>query len=182
MRWVTVFALGLAALALAGCGGSNNASSNTTTTTTETTTTTSGSSTTTTGGQTTTDTTTTTTETSGSTPNFASGKCKDLAAAAAKIGQDMNASSASGNLQDVAKEFQAFVSVVPSEIKGDVQTMADAFTAYANALKGIDLTSGKTPSAADLVKMQAALKSFDQQKVQAASQHLQAWTTKNCGG
>ena len=47
-------------------------------------------------------------------------------------------------------------------------------------LKGVDFTSGQTPSAADLQKIQAAAKSFDQKKVQAASQHLDAWTRKNC--
>jgi hypothetical protein len=175
MRWLMVFAVGLAGLALAGCGGgSNNASSNTTTT--ETTTTTAAE---TTGGHT----TTTTTEAGGSTtPNFASGKCRDLAAAVAKISQQFGASAAGGNPQDAAKEYQAFVDIAPSEIKGDVQTIADAMTKYANALKGVDLSSGQTPSAADLQKIQAAAKSFNQAKLQAAGQHISAWTKKNCGG
>ena len=69
---------------------------------------------------------------------------------------------------------------VPSEIRGDVQTIADAFTKYANALKGVDLSSGQTPSAADLAKIQNALKSFNQAKLQAAEAHIQAWTQKNC--
>jgi hypothetical protein len=174
MRWLMVFAVAIAGVALAGCGGSNNASSNTTTETT----------TTTTAADTTTGTTTTSSDTttsgSATTPNFASGKCKNLAEAAQKIGQDMSASSASGNLQDVAQEFQKFVDIVPSEIKSDVQTLADAFSKYADALKGVDLTSGKTPSAADLQKVQSALKSMDVQKVQTAEQHLEAWTQQNC--
>jgi len=92
----------------------------------------------------------------------------------------VSASGASGNLQDVAKEFQAFVNTVPSEIKGDVQTIANAFTAYANALKGVHFTAGQTPSAADLQKLQAALKSVDQPKLQAAEKNVEAWTKKNC--
>jgi len=173
MRWITIFAVPVAAVALASCGGgSNNANSNTSTTTTTTTTT---------SGQTTTSTTTTTTAASGSTtPSFASGKCRDLAQSAAKIGQDFSANGANANLDTAAKEFQAFVAIVPSEIKGDVQTVADAFTAYAKALQGVHFTAGQVPSAADLEKMQAALKSFNQQKVQAAEQHIQAWTQKNC--
>ena len=168
MRWVMIFAVGLAALGLAGCGGSNNASSNTTTTETTTTT------------QATTTTAATTTGVT-TTPNFASGKCKDLAASAQKIGQDFSAAAGgTGNLDTAAKEFQAFVDAVPSEIKPDVQTLADAFTAYANALKGVHLTAGQTPSAADLQKLQAATKSFDVQKVQAAEAHLTAWTKTNC--
>lgn len=173
MRWLMVFAVGLAGLALAGCGGgSNNASSSTTSETTTTTTATTTPVTTTSGG--------TTTSALSNTPNFTSGKCKNLAGAAQKIGQDLSASGTSGNLQDVAKEFQQFVDAVPSEIKPDVQTLADAFTTYANALKGVDLTSGQTPSAGDLQKMQQALKSLDVQKVQTAERHLEAWTRKNC--
>ena len=170
MRWLMVAAVGLAGLALAGCGGggSNNASSSTTN---ETTTTTAAE--TTTGAA-------TTTPGSVTTPNFASGKCRDLATSAQKIAQDFSASGAgNGNLNDAAKEFQAFVKVVPSEIRGDVQTIADAFTKYADALKGVDLSSGQ-PSAGDLQKIQAALKSFNQAKLQAAEQHIQAWTQKNC--
>jgi hypothetical protein len=175
MRWMSICAVGLVAIALAGCGGSKSASSTTTTTTTETSagsTTTNASTTTTTAGSTTTE--------ASSTPVFASGKCKDLSAAAAKIGQDVTASSKAGNLEDAAKEFNAFVAVVPSEIKGDVQTIADAFAAYAKAMKGVNLTSGQVPSAADLQKMQAAVKSFNQKKLQVAEQHITAWTTKNC--
>lgn len=165
-------ALATLALAAAGCGGSSKSASETTSTSTSTTTTTTSSST---------ESTSTTTEASGSTaPIFASGKCRDLAASAAKIGQDMNASGASGNLQNAAKEFQAFVAIVPSEIKGDVQTMADAFMKYADALKGIHFSAGQTPSVADLQKVQAALKSVDQQKVTAAEAHIAAWAKKNC--
>lgn len=175
MRWVTIFAVGLAAIALAGCGGSSSSTTTTTTTTTET----SAASTTSTESTT----SATTTEASGSTiPNFASGKCKDLAASASKISQQFGASSATGNLQNAAKEFQAFVAIAPSEIKGDVQTIADAMTSYANAMKGIDLKSGQVPSAADLQKIAAASKSLNQAKLQAAEQHIAAWTQKNCGG
>ena len=169
-RAITVFALAAFVLAVAGCGGSNKSASGTTTTTT--TTTTEETSTTAEG---------TTTEASGATtPNFASGKCKSLAQSAAKIGQDLSASGQNGNLQDVAKEFQAFANTVPSEIKGDVQTIAAAISKYADALKGVNITAGQTPSAADLVKLQAALKSVDQPKLEAAEKHLDAWTQKNC--
>jgi len=180
MRWATIIAVLLAALAVAGCGGSNKSASSNTTTTTTTTSTTATNTTTTTSGQAT---TTTTTAASGSTtPVFASGKCRDLAQSATKIGQDFSSSVTSGtaNLDTLAKEFQAFVGVVPSEIKGDVQTIANAFTAYAKALQGVHFTAGQVPSAADLQKMQAAVKSFDQQKVRTAEQHIQAWTKANC--
>jgi hypothetical protein len=176
MRWVMLFAVGLAGLALAGCGGgSNNASSNTTTETTTTTAaeTTTSAHTTTSGGTTTSD--------LSNVPNFTSGKCKDLAASAAKISQDFSAAGAgTGNLDNVAKEFQAFADAAPSEIKGDLETIGTALSSYAKALHGVDLSSGQTPSAGDLQKVQAALSKLDTQKLEAAEQHLEAWTQKNC--
>jgi len=171
-RAMTLFVLAMFALAVAGCGGGNKSASATSESTTTTTTT---------GATTTAETTTTTTAASGSAASaFASGKCKDLAASASKIGQDLSAASAKGNLQDVAKEFQAFANTVPSEIKGDVQTIAAAITKYANVLKSVHFTAGQTPSAADLVKLEAALKQIDQPKLQAAEKHLESWTQKNC--
>ena len=131
-------------------------------------------------GTTTSSETTTSSDTSG-TPTFASGKCKALAASAAKIGRDFSAAGANGgSIANAASEFQAFAKEVPSEIRGDVQTIADAISKYAEALKGVNISAGQTPSAADLQKLQAALSSLDQQKLQAAEQHLDAWTKKNC--
>ena len=171
MRRMTIaLALATLALAAAGCGGSSKSASETTSTSTSTTTESSS-----------TESTSTTTATgSSAVPNFASGKCKALAAAAAKAGQQASALGASGNLQDAAKELQSFGAVVPSEIKGDVKTIADAFTKYADALKGVTFSAGQTPSAADLQKLQSAFKSVDQQKVRVAEQHIEAWANKNC--
>lgn len=169
-RATTLLVLATLALAVAGCGGSKKSASETTASTTTTTTTESSS---------TAESSTTTTGTA-TTPVFASGKCKSLAAASQKIGKDLSAASAKGNLQDVAKEFQQFANTVPSEIRGDVQTIAAAISKYADALKGVDLTPGKTPSAADLAKLQAAVQSIDQPKLQAAEKHIEAWAQKNC--
>ena len=168
-RAITLLVLAMLALAAAGCGGSNKSASETTASTT-----------TTTESSSTAESSTTTTGNTATTPVFASGKCKSLAAASEKIGQDLSAASAKGNLQDVAAEFQKFANSVPSEIRGDVQTIAAAISKYADALKGINFTPGQTPSAADLVKLQAALKSIDQPKLQAAEKHIQAWAQKNC--
>jgi hypothetical protein len=169
-RAMTLFVLATLAVAVAGCGGGNKSASatstsSTTTSTTETTSTAES---------------TTTEENTATTPVFASGKCKSLAQSAQKIGKDLSAAGASGNLQSVAKEFQDFANSVPSEIKADVQTIAAAITKYASVLKTVHFTPGQTPSTADLLKVQNALKSIDQPKLQAAEAHLEAWTRKNC--
>ena len=177
MRWkpiwmMTAAAVSGLALVAAGCGGGGSKSSATpeTTTTTETTTTEST--------PTTTETTTQTT-TQSTTPAFAaSGKCKDLAEKAQGFTQAT--SGANPDLQQAADAFQDFVKEVPSEIQDDVQTLADAFSKYADALKGVDLQSGQTPSADQLAKLQQLAKDFDAPKIQQASKNVQAWVTKNC--
>ncbi len=169
-RATTLLVLAMLALAAGGCGGSKKSASETTASTTTTTTTESSS----------TAESSTTTGNTATAPVFASGKCKSLAASAAKINEQTSAATASGNLEDAAKKFQAYVDIAPSEIKGDVQTVADAFKSYAAALKGVNLTAGKTPSAADIQKITTAAKSFSQTKVKAAVQHIRAWVQKNC--
>ena len=168
-RLTIVLVLGALVLAAAGCGGNKQSAGDTSSATSTSTTTESMS----------TESTSTTTGASGSTI-FASGKCKNLATAAAKFAHEASAANASGNLQDAAKQFQSFVAIVPSEIKGDVQTIADAFSKYADALKGINFSAGQTPSVADLQKIQQAFKSVDQQKVTTAEKHIEAWTKANC--
>ena len=174
-RATTLLVLAMLALAAAGCGGSKKSASETPASTTTTTTESSGTA----GSSSTAESSTTTSGNTATTPVLASGKCKSLAAASEKIGKDLRAASQKGKLQDVAKEFQEFANSVPSEIRGDVQTIAAAITKYADALKGADLTPGKT-SAADLQKLQAAIQSIDQPKLQAAETHIEAWAKKNC--
>jgi hypothetical protein len=117
-------------------------------------------------------------------PTFASTKnCAQLLGLAAKFSQAF--SGASGNaktsLTDAAKLFQAMASAAPSEIRGDFQTIAGAFSAYAQAFAKAGIKAGQTPTAAQIAQLQTAVKSFSTPKLQAASQRLQAWGQKNCG-
>lgn len=126
----------------------------------------------------------TTTSTSSGTPSFASAKnCKDLAALGVKVSQALQASSGNGlgSLNDEANVFKALASAAPSEIRGDFETFASAFTAYAQALSKAGLKPGKTPTAAQIAALTAAAKSFSTPKLQAAERHLAAWGQKNCG-
>jgi hypothetical protein len=158
-------------LALAGCGGGGSKSSATpsteaTTTTTQTTTTAA-----------TTTTATTTNQSTTAAPSFAtSGNCKDLAESASKFSKALT--GAEGDVKKQAQLFQEFANKAPSEIRSDVQTIADAFTKIANA--GVSFKAGQTPSADQLAKLQQALKGINQAKVTQASQNIAAWTQKNC--
>jgi ABC-type glycerol-3-phosphate transport system substrate-binding protein len=163
MRWLALLVLSIA-LVVAGCGGGSNESA--ATTTTETTTTTESTSTE--------DTSTGTTDLSGILDNK---DCLALAGVGATIAQALSgATSGSANTQ----ELQQLVDKVPDEIQADVQTLADAFGQYAAKLKDIGIKAGSTPSAAQLQQLQAAIASLDQQKLTAASNHIEAWAKDNC--
>ncbi len=164
-------ALLVAALALvaAGCGGSSDeASSDTTTaeTTTEVTTT---------AEMTTTQ--QTSTASSGAGAAALTGKCAELAGLGSKLSAAMGGQDT--GVADVSQLFDELADQVPDEIKADWQVLAKNFQKIAEALKGVDLTSG-TPDAATLAKLQKLSTTLDSQAVQQAAAHIEAWAKKNC--
>jgi len=80
---------------------------------------------------------------------------------------------------DVSQLFDELADQVPDEIKADWQVLAKNFQKIAEALKGVDLTSG-TPDAATLAKLQKLSTTLDSQAVQQAAAHIEAWAKKNC--
>ncbi|MGZ4410727.1 MAG: hypothetical protein ACXVY8_01205 [Gaiellaceae bacterium] len=154
----------------AGCGSKKKAASTTTAaTTTEATTTTSAA----------------TTTTSKGTPSFVSAKnCLQMAGLASQISKAVQSSSgnASSTAEAELKGLQALAAAAPSEIKGDFQTFADAFGAYAQAIAKSGYKVGSTPTPAQLATLEKAIKPLTSAKLQAAEQHLSAWSQKNCAG
>ena len=129
--------------------------------------------------------TTTKESTSKVSPSFASTKnCAQLMALGTKMAQAMQplSGNAQASITDEAKALQAVAGAAPEEIRGDFETFASAFTAYAQAFEKAGLKPGKVPTAAQLVHMATAAKAFSAPKLQAAEQHLSAWSQKNCGG
>jgi hypothetical protein len=164
-------ALLVAALALvaAGCGNSDETSSDTATVATETTT-----------EATTTEDMTTTEQTSTSSAAGAAaltGKCAELAGLGSKLAAAMGGQDA--GVADVSQLFDELGDQVPDEIKADWQVLAENFQKIADALKGVDLSSG-TPDAATLAKLQKLSTTIDSQEVQQAAAHIDAWVKKNC--
>lgn len=171
VRWAAVFVAVLVAGAAAGCGGGKKSSSTTTTTVAASATTTAAAA-------------TTAASTTSKTPSFASTKnCRQLSELGAKMSQAIQASSGGGasSLGDEAKLFKAMADAAPDEIRGDFQTFAAAFTAYAEALSKTGYTPGKTPTAEQIAALTQAAKSFSAPKLVAAEKHLSAWAQKNCG-
>jgi len=180
MRWMAaVFVVGALLLVAPGCGGSNQKTSSAATDTVSTETTA-----TTTTAETVTDTVAAETGT-GTTSNGGTeltGACKNLAEVGRKFSEAMAAANAGGgsDLEATSKAFKAFANEVPDAVKNDFQTMAAAFAAYADALKGVDLKSGKAPTAEQVAKLTEATKALDQGKLKSASANISAWVKKNC--
>jgi len=176
LRLVTLAAVAAAVILAAGCGGGSSSSDSSAgaDTTATTVTTDTGS----------TDTSTETTGTSsGSTDtgnNVAKG-CVDFAGAAAKIGQALGAAGSTGaSGEDLKAYFAALADKAPGDIKSAFQIFAVAVGKYADAMKGVKLDPGSTPSAADLAKLQVAAKAFNDPKVKAASTKITAWVDSGC--
>ena len=171
-RRIAALLIAVLALVAAGCGGSSSdeASSNTeTTVATETET------------MATEDTTATTDDSETSTEidlGNLSGECAQFAGISSKMAQSLSGQDA--NIEDAAKAFDEIADQVPDEIKDDYQVIADNFAKIADALKGVDLTSGQTPSPEALAKLQELSTTMDSAEVQQASQHIEAWVQEHC--
>jgi hypothetical protein len=165
VRWLSILALALALVA-AGCGGGDDDSSASDTATVE---------------ETTTDTTSeeTTTEDDGTTTgdfDFADEDCQALLGVGATIATAF--SGASGDAD--TEELQELASKVPDEIQADVETLAAAFSQYAEKLQDIGIEAGATPTAAQVQELQAAIATLDQEELTAASQRIETWAQENC--
>jgi len=125
----------------------------------------------------------TTTASSGA-PKFATAKnCAQLEALGTKLAQALQATSGSAEskLTNEAKLLQEYANAAPSDVRGDFQTLASAFTTYVHALVKALPNPGTAPTAAQVAQIRAAAKVLDTPKLRAAEQHLTAWARKNCG-
>jgi hypothetical protein len=121
----------------------------------------------------------------GAEPAFASaGNCRAMAQLAAK---EAAAIQSSGNvahtLQAEAAEIQVLAKAAPSDIHGDFQTLADAFSSFIHTLQasGYKLGSKTPPTPTQAAAFAKAAKSLDTPKLRQAERHLQTWARQNCG-
>jgi hypothetical protein len=183
LKLAYVVALALVAFA-AGCGGSSKSSAPAFETTVEATTTEE----TTTAEATTADETTAaettaaeTTSSNDSTPSFVSSKnCLELLNLSAAFAKAAAAANGKNDIDTTVKFFETVADKAPGDIKGDFKLIATAFAAYAKALKDAHFTVGQQPTPEQIEKLTKAAESFDNAKVQKASEHIQAWAKKNC--
>jgi hypothetical protein len=128
--------------------------------------------------------TTTAATTTTASPTFASTKnCAQLLGLGAKFAQAFGAAgNGKASITDEAKAFEALAAAAPSEIRGDFQTLAGAFSTYAQVFAKAGIKVGQAPTAAQIAQLQTAAKAFSAPKMRAAEQHVSAWGRKNCGG
>jgi hypothetical protein len=105
------------------------------------------------------------------------GECAEFAGLGAKL---QSAFGVGGDVDSAAEVFDELADRVPEEIREDYQVLADNFREFADALEGVDLASGETPSPETLAKLQEAAASMDQPEVQQASENIEAWVQENC--
>lgn len=176
---LVIASFALLVFAFAGCGGDDNSASGDTTatettTTEETTTETETTETETTETETETTEDTDTTEASGD--DFASSEnCQEFAQIGAKVS---GALTGTVDPDQIKSAFDELAAAAPSDIKGDFETLADYMAKVADALQGVDLSSGQTPSPQALAKLQA----IDAKAATAAGTRISTWVTKNCTG
>ena len=169
-RWLSIFVVALALVA-AGCGGSDDESAASDETTIEETTTT---------DETTTEESTDTSGTDTDAFNFASEDCQSLVKAYVGLSAAIAAASGGQDVSGDIEKFSQYVDEVPDEIRDDVQTIAAAYSTFADELKDIGYKPGEVPTADQLQKLQDASGSLGTSEVQAAGEHLSTWATENC--
>jgi hypothetical protein len=111
--------------------------------------------------------------------------CLQLKSAGQQISAAVQAAVASGSTSAVAKEvdlFKALAAAAPSEIRADVETVANAYATAATALAKVHFTPGQTPTPKQIAELQAVGKSFNVAKVEAAGKRLETWGKSHCGG
>jgi hypothetical protein len=123
----------------------------------------------------------TTTESSGDTSTSgAAGKpksCAELEALASKVSTSFQNTNPE-NIEDNAKKLKEFADQTPDEIRPDFELLAEDVEKVAGAMKG--LKNGQQPTAEEAQKIQKAVGSINQKKLQLALQHITTWSTKNC--
>jgi hypothetical protein len=164
-------------LVAAGCGGNGKSAATTTTTTTVSTpTTTSATTTATTSGA---QTTTTSTSSSGLANIATAANCSQLAGLATGLAQAI-AGAGSTDVDKISKLLQEFAARTPADIRPDFERVAAAYAKIVDALKGVDLSSGKAPSAAEIAKLTKLGTELNTPELQKADANITAWAQTHC--
>ena len=106
------------------------------------------------------------------------GECAEFAGLSARLGQAL--SGTGSDLDSASEVFDELADQVPDEIRDDYEVLAENFRELAEALEGVDLSSGETPSPEVLARLQEISQSMDTPEVQQATQNIEEWAQENC--
>jgi hypothetical protein len=161
--------------AFAGCGGDDeSASGDTTVTETTTIEETEDTDTETTDTETT---ETEDTETSDDPDVATSETCREYAQIGAEVSTALTGARGQ-DIDNIKAAFDEYAAAAPEEIKDDFEAIADYLGEVADALEGVDFSSGQPPSPEVLAKLQ----SIDGTAATAAGTNITEWVTENCTG
>jgi len=105
--------------------------------------------------------------------------CRRFAEAASELSQAFTGTG-SADIEQTAEFFSEFASQAPSDIRADFEVLADAYAKIADALEGVDTSSGEVPSAEALQKLQELSTELDQAELAKAGTNITAWVQNNC--
>jgi hypothetical protein len=108
-----------------------------------------------------------------------SANCLQLAGLSQALAQAMTGTNAN-DLEKRAALLKQFADRTPSDIRADFQTVAADYQKVADALKGVNLTAGKTPSPATIAKLSKLGTEINEQALAKAAAKIGAWAQKNC--
>jgi hypothetical protein len=91
-------------------------------------------------------------------------------------------SGTSEGFRSSVDRFKAFASSGPSEIRDDLETIADGYDDFVRVLADANINpgSGQTPTAEDSAEIQAAANALNNPAFQEATARVQAWFDSNC--
>jgi hypothetical protein len=94
----------------------------------------------------------------------------------------MAMTGAESDIGETAGLMNKFAAQTPEDVRDDFKVLAAAYVKIAHALTGLDLRSGKAPSAEMIAKLSQIATAIDSAKVSEASEKISAWASKNCSG
>jgi hypothetical protein len=106
------------------------------------------------------------------------GECAQFAGLSVKLQQAISGST--GDLESATEVFDEIAEQVPEEIRDDYEVLAANFRELAEALQGVDLTSGEAPSPEVLQKLQEVSSKLDTPEARQATENIEAWARENC--
>jgi len=84
------------------------------------------------------------------------------------------------DFKESSEAFSRFADEAPEEIRADLELMAETYEKHVDAIAGIGLEPGETPSAEQAVELQQALAGINLEEFTAASQRFTTWSAANC--